>query len=92
MWYKYVDRTGYDAVRIWRYLQSDLGVPTSSSTRTITEFSRINIPDSSVNIYTEPSAARDQYLPPYTAQRIHRTHFHFRCQRLLLVRRRTEKN
>lgn len=53
MWYKYVDRVGYDAVRVWRYQFLHLGELTLNSIKMITVCWKQNIQDGSVSISLE---------------------------------------
>jgi len=60
MWYKYVDRASYDAVRIWRYILIDADDAILNSTKIKTEWWKVKIQDSSLNIYSGPQEAKDQ--------------------------------
>ena len=62
MWYKYVDRVGYDTIRLFRYFHAYLDAPISSSTRTKTDFSATKIQASSMSIFTALPEVREQYI------------------------------
>ena len=92
MWYKYIDRVGYESLRTFRYPSPNLGAATSNSTRTTTACLRPNTPDSSSSTSSRPPGQKDPYNTLYPDQRLSFLHLCFLFQCLLLVLRRAGKS